>query len=53
MARGFSPTRTWSAHWLRDEDFAAAVARHLEMERTGMALHISELEERTPYRPAG
>jgi uncharacterized protein len=52
MARGFSPTRTWSAHWLRDDDFAAAVARHLGMERAGVALHISELEERTPYRPA-
>ncbi len=50
MARGFTPRRTWSAHWLRDQDMSDAVARHLERERAGMALHISELEERTPYR---
>jgi predicted N-acyltransferase len=50
MARGFTPVRTWSAHWLRDEDFSDAVARYLERERAGIALHINELEERTPYR---
>lgn len=53
MARGFTPVRTWSAHWLRDEDFADAVARYLERERAGIALHIDELEERTPYRTRG
>lgn len=50
MARGFAPVRTWSAHWLRDADMADAVARYLERERAGMAMHIDELEERTPYR---
>ncbi len=50
MARGFTPERTWSAHWLRDADFSDAVARYLERERAGIALHIDELEERTPYR---
>lgn len=53
MARGFTPVRTWSAHWLRDEDFSDAVARYLERERAGIALHIDELEERTPYRTRG
>lgn len=53
MARGFAPVRTWSAHWLRDADFSDAVARYLERERAGMALHIDELEERTPYRSTG
>lgn len=50
MARGFVPETTWSAHWLRDADFADAVARYLERERAGMAMHIDELEQRTPYR---
>ena len=50
MARGFEPVRTASAHWLRDADFADAVARYLQRERAGMALHINELEERSPYR---
>lgn len=50
MARGFTPERTWSAHWLRDEDLSDAVARYLERERAGIMLHISELEEHTPYR---
>ncbi len=53
MARGFMPVRTWSAHWLRDQDFSDAVARYLERERAGIALHIDELEERTPYRTRG
>jgi predicted N-acyltransferase len=32
MARGFLPTRTWSAHWLAHPSFADAVERFLERE---------------------
>lgn len=50
MARGFAPVPTFSAHWLKDADMRDAVARHLARERAGMARHIDELEERSPYR---
>src|SRR5690606_24322571 len=33
IARGFAPTVTWSAHWLRDPEFRRAVAAYLERER--------------------
>ncbi|MGB5452745.1 MAG: GNAT family N-acetyltransferase [Sedimenticolaceae bacterium] len=50
IARGFLPTRTLSAHWLADERFSQAIARHLEHERAGMHDYILEMDGRSPYR---
>ncbi len=50
MARGFMPTKTWSAHWLAHPDFADAIERFLEREAGGIDHYISELNERTPFR---
>ncbi|HZX25980.1 MAG TPA: GNAT family N-acetyltransferase [Telluria sp.] len=50
MARGFLPTRTWSAHWLAHPSFADAVERFLERETGGVDDYLDELTERTPYR---
>jgi len=50
MARGFLPTRTWSAHWLAHPAFADAVERFLERETGGVDDYLDELTERTPYR---
>jgi len=52
IARGFLPTPTLSAHWLADERFAQAIARHLVHERTGMHEYIREMQARSPYRTA-
>lgn len=52
MARGFLPTRTWSAHWLAHPSFADAVERFLEREAGGIDDYMSELNERTPFRGA-
>ena len=50
MARGFLPTRTWSAHWLAHPAFADAVHRFLERESGGIDGYIDELNDRSPFR---
>lgn len=50
MARGFLPTRTWSAHWLAHPAFADAIERFLEREAGGIDDYIDELNERNPFR---
>jgi len=50
VARGFLPTQTLSAHWLADERFAEAIARHLEHERAGMRQYMQEMQGHSPYR---
>ncbi|MFC5459101.1 GNAT family N-acetyltransferase [Massilia niabensis] len=50
MARGFLPTRTFSAHWLAHPSFADAIERFLEREAGGIDEYMSELNERTPFK---
>lgn len=52
MARGLLPVRTWSAHWLRDERFADAVADFLAREGEGVEQYVDELRERNPFKAA-
>jgi predicted N-acyltransferase len=52
MARGFLPTRTWSAHWLAHPAFADAIERFLEREKGGIDDYLDELNERNPFRSA-
>ncbi len=51
MARGFLPTRTWSAHWLAHPSFADAIERFLEREKGGIDDYMDELNERNPFKP--
>jgi predicted N-acyltransferase len=53
MARGFLPTRTWSAHWLAHPAFADAIERFLERESGGIDDYIDELNDRNPFRGRG
>ena len=50
MARGFLPTKTWSAHWLAHPAFADAIERFLERENNGVSDYMDELNERNPFR---
>lgn len=50
MARGLLPVKTASAHWLRDERFAGAVADFLAAEGQGIGQYVDELHERNPYK---
>jgi predicted N-acyltransferase len=53
MARGLLPAPTTSAHWLRDERFAQAVADFLANEGAGIANYVDELRDRNPFKTAG
>jgi predicted N-acyltransferase len=50
MARGLLPAATSSAHWLRDERFAGAVAEFLASEGQGISDYVDELRERNPFK---
>ncbi|NHZ43377.1 GNAT family N-acetyltransferase [Massilia aquatica] len=50
MARGFLPTRTWSAHWLAHPAFSDAIERFLERESGGIDEYIDELSDRNPFK---
>jgi predicted N-acyltransferase len=50
LARGFTPVKTYSGHWLREPSFYDAVARFLERESRGIEAYVDELESRNPFR---
>lgn len=51
ISRGYLPTPTYSAHWIRDRGFRDAVARFLDRERLDLQREMALLEqERSPYR---
>ncbi len=50
LARGYRPTPTWSAHYIADPGFRAAVADFLRRERAAVAQEIAALDEMTPFR---
>lgn len=50
MARGFLPTKTYSAHYLAEKAFSEAVAKFLQRETGGIENYFCELDERTPFK---
>jgi len=50
LARGYEPVPTWSAHYIADRGFRAAVADFLVREREGIAQGQLELAGHTPFR---
>ena len=50
LARGFTPVKTYSAHWIREPAFQDAVARFLLRESQGIEGYVNELESRSPLR---
>jgi predicted N-acyltransferase len=53
LLRGFEPSRTHSAHWLRHPGLAAAIGDYLEREAVGIAGELAELAKYGPYRDDG
>jgi predicted N-acyltransferase len=53
MSRGLMPVETFSAHWLADPAFAAAVEEFLGRETRGIGHYLDELGEHSPFRHAG
>lgn len=52
LARGYEPVKTYSAHWIADPGFRAAIEDFLERERQGVAIDQNYLGERTPFKKA-
>jgi len=50
LARGLTPIRTYSAHWLRHAQVSRAVADFLTREQRGVEMHLDDLNEHTPFR---
>jgi hypothetical protein len=50
LARGYVPVHTYSAHWIRDGGFRAAVENYLEHERREIDQEIEHLGRRAPFR---
>jgi predicted N-acyltransferase len=53
VARGFEPTLTWSAHFIADRRFRAAVDDFLEREGAAVDAYADEVREHVPFRDAG
>jgi predicted N-acyltransferase len=50
VARGFLPTRTWSAHWIADERFRRPIGSFLEHEIEAVEDYIAEMGTHSPYK---
>ena len=50
VKRGFAPTLTRSAHWIRHPGLREAVADFLERERPGVAAYAEEAAEHLPFK---
>jgi len=50
IARGFSPLKTWSAHYVRDESFREAIRRHLQHESRALDDYHRLLSSSEPYK---
>ena len=48
--RGFLPTPTWSAHWLKHPGFLRAARSFCDEEQTARIAQIAELYRSSPYR---
>jgi predicted N-acyltransferase len=50
LLRGFEPTATYSAHWIRHEGLAAAVEDYTSREAQAMSVELAEMAKFGPYR---
>ena len=54
IQRGYLPCRTFSAHWIRDANFSAAVADFVKRETRALEHNMTELEaELSPFKALG
>jgi hypothetical protein len=50
VSRGFEPAITWSAHYIADEDFRAAIGEYLQREGAAVDAYALEVQGHVPYR---
>jgi predicted N-acyltransferase len=49
VARGFTPTATWSAHWISEPRFRRAIGHYLAAERAAIDEYMSQVEAHVPF----
>lgn len=49
LARGFLPTLTYSAHWIRHPGFRDAIAQFIEEEKSAIATLFDEMKPHSPF----
>jgi uncharacterized protein len=50
VSRGFEPALTWSAHYIADGQFRAAIADYLAQEGAAVEAYAHEVQAHVPYR---
>ncbi len=50
VSRGFEPALTWSAHFIADPQFRAAIADYLAQEGAAVEAYAHEVQTHVPYR---
>ena len=50
VARGFIPTQTTSAHWIRDDGFKAPIQHFCEQEAKHIQQYIEQVNTHNPYK---
>jgi uncharacterized protein len=50
VRRGFEPAITWSAHYIADPDFRAAIGEYLRREGAAIDAYAREVQRHVPYR---
>jgi uncharacterized protein len=50
VSRGFEPAITWSAHYIADADFRAAISEYLAREGAAVEAYALEVQGHVPYR---
>jgi predicted N-acyltransferase len=53
LRRGFDPTVTWSAHWVADPAFAAAIGNYLEREADWVDRYVIDARDQLPFHRTG
>ena len=50
IARGFTPIETYSAHWLRQPEFFAAIGDYVDEESKYVDRYMESVDDHSPYR---
>ena len=50
LQRGYVPTKTWSAHWIKDKEFRSAIEKFLNKESQFIDNEKDKLDVLTPYK---
>ncbi|MBS0367213.1 MAG: GNAT family N-acetyltransferase [Proteobacteria bacterium] len=50
VSRGFEPTLTWSAHYIRNHRFREAIGEYLQREADAVQAYAEEVQTHVPYR---